>query len=362
MMRSANILRCALLGALFIAIAGIASTVKASPDQGTNLTHLPPPPNHASGPCDRACLLHFVDQYFEALQSHCACGIAMAPDVKYTENGQAVKPGEGIWKTFTGRGHYRVYLADEASGEAGYYGDINEFRGTLLGVMALRLKIQNRQITEIEEVVARQELRPEHGLGANTAGVMTPRLIDEVDPKGFASADSALLKSLAAAQRSTREQLVAATNAYYEGFNEHSAASVPFADHCVRRENGIDATNNSNGPALDPAQPSFHVFGEGCAEEMNRGFFSALQKVREHRPLVVDAQQGLVLDLALFDNEGNVKSVSVSGVGAVAVPVEYLRPITFVKPQLFKIESGKIREIEGLSWPVPYGMRSGWEE
>jgi hypothetical protein len=26
-------------------------------------------------------------------------------------------------------------------------------------------------------------------------------------------------------------------------------------------------------------------------------------------------------------------------------------------PQLFKIEGGKIREIEGLSWAVPFGMR-----
>jgi hypothetical protein len=33
-----------------------------------------------------------------------------------------------------------------------------------------------------------------------------------------------------------------------------------------------------------------------------------------------------------------------------------------VEPQLFKIEAGKIREIEGLSWPLPYGMRSGWDK
>jgi len=51
----------------------------------------------------------------------------------------------------------------------------------------------------------------------------------------------------------------------------------------------------------------------------------------------------------------------VPGVGAVAVPQNLLRPITFLKPQLFKIEAGKIREIEGLSWPVPFGMPSGWQ-
>ena len=31
--------------------------------------------------------------------------------------------------------------------------------------------------------------------------------------------------------------------------------------------------------------------------------------------------------------------------------------MTFLAPQLFKIEGGKIREIEGLSWAVPLGCR-----
>jgi hypothetical protein len=67
-----------------------------------------------------------------------------------------------------------------------------------------------------------------------------------------------------------------------------------------------------------------------------------------------------VLNLAFFDNEGNVKSVSVSAAGMITVPNDLLRPITFMTPQLFKIQNGKIRAIEGLSWAVPFGMRSAW--
>jgi len=70
----------------------------------------------------------------------------------------------------------------------------------------------------------------------------------------------------------------------------------------------------------------------------------------------------LVLNIAVFDNRGNVKTVAVNDVGSVAVPREFLRPVSFIQPQLFKIENGKIREIEGLSWPVPYGMRSVWDK
>ncbi|MBZ5501908.1 MAG: hypothetical protein LAN59_06625 [Acidobacteriia bacterium] len=357
-----TVLRGALLGALLVAIGSFAYPGSAAPDEGKSLvTMAPPAAPAASDPCDRACLNGFVDKYFEALLSRCACGIALAPGVKYTENGQVVKPGEGIWKTFTGRGNYRVYLADPATGQAGYYGDFNEYRGTLFGVMALRLKVEERRITEIEVIAVREQLRPKGGLGANTAGVMTPKMIDELQAGSFVVPDAALLAPVAAAGRSPRAQLIAASDLYYQGFTQNKGALAAFAEPCSRRENGVAATNNSDGPVVDPAQPAFRVFSQGCAGELDRGFFSALAKFRNRRAWVVDEEQGLMLDLALFDNEGDVRSVSVPGAGQIQVPPEFLRPITYVQPHLFKIERGKIREIEGLSWPVPFGMQSGWE-
>jgi hypothetical protein len=50
--------------------------------------------------------------------------------------------------------------ADPATGEGGYYGDFYEFNGTLFGVMALRLKVQDPRIIEVKVIVARQRLRP----------------------------------------------------------------------------------------------------------------------------------------------------------------------------------------------------------
>jgi hypothetical protein len=359
---SKTLANLALLGALCIGVCGVASSTFAGPDDGKSLVYLPVPVKPASStPCDRACLNGFVDKYFDALVSHCTCNAPFAPDVKYTENGELVKPGEGIWKTFTGRGTYRVYLANPATGEVGYYGDINEFK-ILLGTVALRLKVNDRRIAEVEMIVVRQQLRPKGGLGLNTAGIMTPKMIDELSPAGFVSPDSTLLEPVPAAERATREQLLAITDQYFEAFAQGKGSAVPFADGCTRRENGFAATNNSDGPVVDSAQPAFRAFSGSCAQEIDRGFFSALSKVSDRRPLVVDVDQGLVLDLAFLDSEGNVKSVSVPGVGDVKVPAEFLRPITFVEPQLFKIEAGKIREIEGISWPMPYGMRSGWDK
>lgn len=355
------LLRGLLVAMMSVAALGVASSGKAARDEGKSLVFAPLPHTAGSpGECGRDCLYGLVDKYFDALASRCPCNVALAPNVRYTENGQLVKPGEGIWKTFTRRGTYRVYLADPATGEAGYYGDFSEDGGLLLGMMALRLKVQDYRITEIEVIAVREQRRPKGGLGENTAGVMTPRMLDELDPGRFISPDPVLLEPPPAAE--SRKQLIAALNKYFDGFTQSKGALVPFDAQCSRRENGMAATNNADGPVVDPNQAAFRVFSQACAQELDRGFFSALSRVRDVRPLVVDEKQGLVLDLALFDNEGSVKAVSVAGVGKVAVPGEFLRPITFMAPQLFKIEDGKIRQIEGLAWPVPFGMGSGWDK
>jgi hypothetical protein len=353
------LMRISMLGLLLVAICSAASVTLASPnraaaDEGKNLTRAPYPLAPAvPGECNRECLYQFVDKYFDAMLSRCWCNLAVGPDAKYTENELPVKLGEGMWKTFSGRGTYRVYLADPAGGEAGYYGTITEDNGLLEGVIALRMKIKDHRVVELETITVREQKRPKGGLGLNTAGIMTPRTLDELDPKGFVSPDAALLAPIGAAE--THDQLIGATKGYFDAYAQAKGSAAPLDAQCARRENGFAATNNPAGPAPDKAQPSFHMFSESCAGEIDRGYFSSLEKVRDARPLVVDEQQGLVLDLAFFDNQGDVKSVAVAGVGNVAVPAEYRRAFSFMAPQLFKIEGGKIREVEGLSWAVPFG-------
>ena len=99
-------------------------------DEGKNLTHAPYALAPAvPGECNRECLYQFVDKFFDAMLSRCRCNLADGPEAKYTENEMPVKLGEGMWKTFSGRGTYRVYLADPASGEVGYYGNVTEDSG-----------------------------------------------------------------------------------------------------------------------------------------------------------------------------------------------------------------------------------------
>jgi len=354
------LIRISMLGLLLVAICSAASVASGSPkgahpDEGKNLTRAPYPLAPAvPGECNRECLYQFVDRYFDAMLSRCWCNLAVGPDAKYTENELPVKLGEGMWKTFSGRGTYRVYLADPASGEAGYYGTITEDNGLLEGVIALRIKVKDHRITELQTITVREQKRPKGGLGLNTAGIMTPRTLDELDPQRFVSPDTALLAPVGAAE--ARDQLIGATKGYFDAYAQGKGSAAPLDAQCARRENGFAATNNPAGPVPDKIQPSFHMFSESCAGEIDRGYLTSLEKVRDARPLVVDEKQGLVLDLAFFDNQGDLKSIAVAGVGNVTVPAEYRRAFSFMAPQLFKIDGGKIREIEGLSWAVPFGL------
>jgi len=75
-----------------------------------------------------------------------AFGLPLAPRVRFTENEQTLKPGEGLWVTATGIGTYRLYAADPGAGEVGFFATMRENDTPL--AMALRLKIENRRIGE----------------------------------------------------------------------------------------------------------------------------------------------------------------------------------------------------------------------
>jgi hypothetical protein len=51
----------------------------------------------AAETCDRACLEGFVNQYLAALAAGDPSKLPLAPNARYTENGQALKLGDGRW-------------------------------------------------------------------------------------------------------------------------------------------------------------------------------------------------------------------------------------------------------------------------
>ena len=72
-----------------------------------------------------------------------------------------VRQGTGVWKSVTGLGKVQRRYLDAVSGQAGYFGIIEEGGGP--AIATLRLKVESRKITEAERVIAR---RGDSGLNA----------------------------------------------------------------------------------------------------------------------------------------------------------------------------------------------------
>ena len=179
---------------------------------------------NAASTCDRACLKGFVDNYLAALAKHDPTPLPVAPNVKFTENGSPMKLGDGLWKT-AGATTYRLYLLDPTSGGAALQSVIKE--NDALTSFFLRLKIADKKITEIETIVTRK----------NESNVFAPEKLTAPEPLWA--------EVVPPAERATREQLIAAANAYFDAIETQSGnyKPAPFAADCNRFENGGQTTN-----------------------------------------------------------------------------------------------------------------------
>src|SRR5580765_2814602 len=109
--------------------------------------------------CDRACLESTVDQFLDAFIKHNPAAVPLTRTVKYTEQGQELPVGDGSWRTMVGRGTYRLFVTDARAGQVAFIGTLREENAANKDgapvLVALRLKVERRQIAEIELLVVR---------------------------------------------------------------------------------------------------------------------------------------------------------------------------------------------------------------
>jgi hypothetical protein len=76
--------------------------------------------------CDRECLNGYVDQYLDAMLKHDAKLVPLTKNAKFTENGQRLDPGDGLWRSMSSKGTYRLFVTDVQAGEVAFIGTIRE--------------------------------------------------------------------------------------------------------------------------------------------------------------------------------------------------------------------------------------------
>jgi hypothetical protein len=308
--------------------------------------------------CDRACLEGFIDQYMDALIAHNPNTLPVPPRMKMTENGQRLEPGDGFWRTATGKGTYRLFVADPQAGQVAFIGTMRE--ANIPVVAAIRLKIENRQISEIETFVIR-----------NTDAANNLDMMAKPNPVFLQ----------AATPRASREDLIKTANMYFTGLEKNDGkGNYPFADDCNRIENGVQTTNNPNfrtgssfspapagggrgakqAPAPPPPPPdAVNPAAMGCKAAFETGYFHFVTRVRDRRFVAIDQERGLVFSFVFFDHAAG-KAENVKLADGREITAGPKRPWTWELAEIFKVENGKIRQVEAMMEQVPYGMQSGW--
>ena len=111
-------------------------------------------PVSAQSTCDRSCLRAMLDQYLNAVIKHDPRAAPIVAGFRQTENAINVRPGNGVWKTVTGLGKVQRRYLDATSGQAAYYGTVEE--GSATAIVTVRVRVENRQLTEAEWFLARE--------------------------------------------------------------------------------------------------------------------------------------------------------------------------------------------------------------
>jgi len=301
--------------------------------------------------CDRACLDGFVDKYLEAMVAHDPKLVPFAKGVTFTENGQKLEIGDGLWNTMAGRGTYRLFVTDPEAGSVAFIGTIREdARDPAMpapAVMALRLKVVNRQITEVETLVCRNE-------GATRAATNLEKM---------GAPHPLFSKEIPAGQRMSRADLVKTANMYFSGMEKNDGrGNYPFADDCDRIEMGSHTTNApvpAGQTKPDPATATNYSATWSCMEQFKSGLLHFVYRIRDRRYVAVDRERGLVFTFAFFDHPGG-KTRNFETPTGRKVTAGPTTPWTWEIAEMFRIENGKLRQIEAIMDRSPYGMNSGW--
>ena len=313
-------------------------------------------------PCDRACLEGLVEQYLDAAIAHDPSLLPLSEDVKFTENGVRLPLPDAHWKIMTGKGKYRLFVTDPDAGQVACIATIREEGPTEEGVhsqFAIRLRVKNRRITEIETLVVRPEM-PMGPPGAAPA----PRFPNGADLyERMGKPHPVYLEAIPPDERMSREDLIKTANMYFSGMEKNDGqGEYPFTDDCDRLEGGMQTTNvplREGQTMPDPKTATMYSANWGCKEQFESGLLHFVWRIRDRRFVAVDQERGLVFSFVFFDHAlGADRTFTLpNGREITSGPME---PNSWQIAELFKIENGLIRRIEAIMLPPPYGMNSGW--
>lgn len=305
--------------------------------------------------CDEACLRGFMDAYLDALAKHDPALVPAAAHYRYTENGAQLRLGEALWVTFNAYGRYRHDVADPLSGGIASYLSLTENKEfPFPDLLAVRLKVVSRRITEIETVVSRH---------ARNADNMPPKGPDWMATMNRIEPESTRL---------SREALVRGALGYLRAVAFHDGSLAPFAESCIRLENGgltaLGPNDEAPVPKMQmpppadgaPPPPSFFLLGSGCGRQLAYKSYTFITGYEDARFPIVDVERQIVYAVFDFMRRGDVESWTYEG-RQVPFPEAMRYPNEILNTEMFKFVDGRITRVEAVfEGPQSYRRGTGW--
>jgi hypothetical protein len=297
----------------------------------------------ASSTCGRTCLIDVAEKYLAAMVTHDPAKAPFAPKARFTQQGVQLKLPDGLWRTATGLGKYRIYVADPRANTIGFFATALENGAPV--IVSARLEVVDGKITKAETEVTPQRVPDgKAGLEAlpDTLKDKPRPQFEQVVPQG---------------QRLSRERLIDIANLYWSDLEANDGnLPSPFAADCQRMEGGRYTTNV-------PPKPRADITGANlsCTEAFGVGFYREDNRVRSRRFLAVDTERNLVFQAVYIDHDATVRTWKLKT--GRELTSGHTAPWTWEAMVVIQIDkNGKISQIEATPNPVPYGMRSGWSD
>ncbi|HWW66124.1 MAG TPA: hypothetical protein VNZ43_15320 [Sphingomonadaceae bacterium] len=277
---------------------------------------------------ERSRLIHVMDEYLEALFARAPGRIRVAPHFRYTEDGQTLPLGAGIWRTLRGRREGAQYFVDPDAGQVEFWGLADEMGEA--AIVSIRLKVEGRVIAEAETIVTRP------GPFFDPAAVFA----------GSTAAFHALVEPDA---RAGREELIRAADIYFDAIELSDGARVPVRGDCRRLVNGV--VDSADDPSLVEQGEEHRALD--VARQITDGHYGYIEALRDRRYPIVDMDRGLVVCHLVFDHPGDLPRAGGD------FPIK--SPSSMIFTEIFRVVGGRIEEIWALgSNAIPYGGGSGW--
>src|ERR1700685_3550766 len=255
--------------------------------------------------CDRSCLKATLDQYLAAVVEHNPSAAPLSVGFRQTENSMVRRPGTGLWQSAKALGKLQRRYFDTESGQAGYFGTLEEASGT--AIATVRLKVEDHKIAEAEWILSR---KGDPGIGPQ-AGRQAAAAFNDSD---YLIAHPPVERTVPRSERVSRADLLGITNSYFDGLTAHDGSIIIAHPGCMRLENGVLTTQR-------PVESGIPADCTGTGAMVN------IFAVTARRYPIVDEEAGAVLALGVFQRKPGVA----------------MRRNMF--SEWFFIEQGKIRSI-----------------